>query len=549
MIRLSKDLSLPIDAVTSTFAILAQRGAGKSYCASVMAEDMLEANQRICVLDPTGAWYGLQSSADGKSPGYPIVVIGGDHGNLPLADTAGEVIGRAVAGRRFSAVLDLSHFRKSQMRRFVADFLETLYRLNRDPLHVFIDEADDLCPQRVGPEEARMVGAAEDLVKRGRKRGVGVTLITQRPADLAKQVLTQVSTLINLRMNHPRDIKAIHEWVNVNADTTSADRMIQSLPSLPIGEAWVWSPGADIFQRIHVRRRRTFDSGATPKIGQKVIEPSTLAPIDVQALGAEIEATIQEQKQTDPKALRARIAELERALKQVKPEPMLPPGLKSGLSDLDRAFEQTKALLSKAASTLTEAEAQMLKFHHLTGGDMNGAVARKPVRPELRRAEGAGDLPPPRQRILNALSYMCNLGYPRLDKTQLAFMAGASPRSSAFQNNVSGLHVSGFVKYPAPGLVQLTEAGYKIANDDGPSDNPEYQEMVMGKLSAPQRKMVAALIARYPDSYTKPELAEAVGASVNSSAFQNNVSNLHVTGLVEYPERGSVCAAKLLFPF
>ncbi len=112
LLKISKDISLAIDAIIQTFAILAKKGSGKSYTASVMAEEMLKAQQQIVVIDPTGSWWGLQSSADGKSPGFPVVVFGGDHANIPLEETAGEVIAQAIIEQGFSAVIDLSLFRK-----------------------------------------------------------------------------------------------------------------------------------------------------------------------------------------------------------------------------------------------------------------------------------------------------------------------------------------------------------------------------------------------------------------------------------------------------
>ena len=565
MIQLSKSLGLPLEAVTQTFAILAQRGAGKSYTASVMAEDMLAAHQRVCILDPTGAWWGLQASADGKHAGCEIVVIGGDHGNIALSDTAGEVLARAIASRRFSAVLDLSLFRKGQMRRFVADFLENLYRVNREPLHVFIDEADEVAPQRVGPEEARMVGAAEDLVKRGRKKGIGCTLITQRPADIAKQVLTQVGTLIAMRMNHPRDINAIKEWVAVNANEREAAKMISTLPSLPIGEAWIWSPGwMELFQRIHVRKRRTFDSGATPKVGEKAIAPSALTPIDVEALGEEIAATIQEQEASDPKRLKARIVELERDLRAAKAtaKPVIPPAVGAGLIEINKRLDAHADLMRKSESELTETQKRMRALNDLLGGDLNGLVCTPSALREavdrvaavarvknVKRVQSVG-MPAPRRRILNALAYMESLGVTQMLKTQLAFFADASPRSSAFQNNVSALHVAGLIQYPQPGWVRLTDAGGAEADpQNAPMTNQELCEMVLCKLPAPRRKILEHLIGIYPKAVTSEELAEAVGASVRSSAFQNNKSGLHVLGVVDYPERGMVAASVKLFPF
>ena len=65
-------LRFPLDLVTQTIAILARRGAGKTYTGLSLAEDLLRLNQQIVVLDPQDVWWGLRSSADGKKPGYHI---------------------------------------------------------------------------------------------------------------------------------------------------------------------------------------------------------------------------------------------------------------------------------------------------------------------------------------------------------------------------------------------------------------------------------------------------------------------------------------------
>lgn len=54
-LAISPHLKLPLDAVTQTFAILAMRGVGKTYTASVLAEEFSEAGLPFAVLDPTGA--------------------------------------------------------------------------------------------------------------------------------------------------------------------------------------------------------------------------------------------------------------------------------------------------------------------------------------------------------------------------------------------------------------------------------------------------------------------------------------------------------------
>lgn len=352
-----KAFTLPADLVTQTAAVLAKKGSGKSYTAAVMAEELLDAGQQVVIIDPTGAHWGLRSSADGKSAGFPIVVVGGDHADLPLEEGAGEILARAVVERRFSAILDVSLLRKGAATRFLGAFFEALYRLNRAPLHLICDEADVYAPQKPFAEEARTLGAIEDIVRRGRIRGIGCTLITQRPAVLSKNVLTQAELLIALRVAHPKDIDAIMEWVNVHGDPKQAEKMVESLPSLPIGTAWFWSPGwGDIFERVQVRARRTFDSGATPKAGQAVKAPKVLAEIDVEKLGAEIKATVEKAKADDPAELKRTIAQLRKdltAAQASKPAPTVKVSdsksltLKAELSRYRRALEAAVKIIVK----------------------------------------------------------------------------------------------------------------------------------------------------------------------------------------------------------
>lgn len=83
-LALSADFTMPEDSVTSTIAILGKKGRGKTHTASVLAEELMDAGCLICVIDPTGVWHGLRSSADGREPGFPVVILGGDHADVAL---------------------------------------------------------------------------------------------------------------------------------------------------------------------------------------------------------------------------------------------------------------------------------------------------------------------------------------------------------------------------------------------------------------------------------------------------------------------------------
>lgn len=88
-LAISDAVALPEDAVTQTFGCIGRRGAGKTYLAGVLAEQMLDLHAQIIVLDAVGNWYGLRVSADGKSKGKDIFVIGGEHGDIPVTAGAG----------------------------------------------------------------------------------------------------------------------------------------------------------------------------------------------------------------------------------------------------------------------------------------------------------------------------------------------------------------------------------------------------------------------------------------------------------------------------
>jgi hypothetical protein len=172
-VRLADSLELPLDIVTETVGILARKRAGKSYAARKLVEQLLTAG--LQVVDPKGDWWGLRSSADGKQPGFPILIAGGERGDVPLEAAAGDSLARFVVEERVSLLLDLSLFRKREVATFMTGFLETFDRLKaremyRTPMMLVIDEADAIAPQRPQKGAERMLGAAEDIVRRGGQR-------------------------------------------------------------------------------------------------------------------------------------------------------------------------------------------------------------------------------------------------------------------------------------------------------------------------------------------------------------------------------------------
>lgn len=572
-LQIASDLSIPIEAVTQTFAILAKRGVGKTYCALVIMEEMLKADQHVVIIDPVGVCWGLRAAADGEHPGLPIVVMGGDHGDVPLEASIGDIIADFVITERQSAVLDLSHFRKGEQARFVTDFAENLYRRNRDPLHLLLDEADAFAPQRPMKGQERMLGAIEDIVRRGRARGIGVSLVTQRAAVLNKDVLTQIEVLIALRTIAPQDREAIDAWIKVHGTPEQRVLLMNSLPSLPIGSAWFWSPGwLDLFQQVRVRSRMTFDSSATPKVGEQRSAPKQLAPVDLTELRERITSTIEQAKASDPKVLQARIRELEQQLTRqhgsIVPAPervrtvterVEVPILRTGeLERLEQALstfidakaevehiaETVRAAIASASrmqgtdadrlslapvhsavTALGEPQPGRIRHHRTHSQDM---VLSKPSAAHEQYQLKAGE-----RKILEVLARH----YPMMiTRAQLGTLSDYTASGGTFTTYFGTLKRHGLITVQSPREVMITSAGLSYLGLEAPPSpltSEDRINMWMEALRLGERKMLTALIDVYPRELSRPDLGSRVGMTATGGTFGTYLGTLKRNGLIE----------------
>ena len=168
-------IQIPINAATKTFAILAKRGAGKTYTAGVLAEEFSKNNIPFVVFDPIDVWWGLRLNKNAKDKGLPVVVFGLEHADIPLTKDMGREIAQAVVNENISCVISTFGMPKNQMRHLIAEFAEELLNINNTPRHVFIEEAHEFVPQRVQGAGAKFFSAVEYLVVMARNRGIVVT--------------------------------------------------------------------------------------------------------------------------------------------------------------------------------------------------------------------------------------------------------------------------------------------------------------------------------------------------------------------------------------
>ena len=531
MLHIADGLDLPLEAVTQTFAILAKRGVGKTYLGLVLAEEMLKVGAQVIIGDPVGVTWGLRSSRNGKADGLPIMVAGGTHGDIGLFTDSGALVAETLVAEKVSCILDLSLFRKGEQVRWMADFSEALYRLNRSPVHLILDEADAFAPQRPMRGQERMLGAVEDLVRRGRARGIGVTLITQRAAVLNKDVLTQIEVLVTLRTISPQDRAAIDEWVKVHGTQEQRSELMASLPSLPIGEAWFWSPGwLDLFQRVKVRQRETFDSSATPDFQGKV-KPTipTMLSLDLERIKG-----ILERSTAPPNIRKVSEPKVERVIELVE-VPVL--------SDDDRALLRQWLERFDAGIRANADAAELIAARLLVDASRDNISQNRTKtseRPAFNPIEGTA-FPRVKARILSALAR-----HGTTPKPKLAVLTGYAVSGGGFNNALSSLRTMGLIERGDP--VVITESGHQAINAGGVEPLPAGWELVewwCKELPKAERTILRYLANRYPDSLSKDDVGTGTGYAANGGGFNNALSRLRTLQLIE--GRSELQAAEALF--
>ena len=275
--------TLPREAVLRTFAWLGIRGSGKTTGATVMAEEMCEAGLPWVALDPVGVWYGLRAASDGTPGGYPVVVFGGQHADLPLDKGRGAKIAEAILEQNVCCVIDLSGESKNVWRQFVADFCEHLMtRRPVIPRHIFLEESPEFAPQHPMGAQKFSLAAVDRLGRLGRNNGYGLSLISQRYATIQKDILCECENLFALRMIGKPDREACRDWIAEVVHETNekkAREFYNSLATLDSGVAWFWSPQwLGTFTQVRIRRRKTFHPGETRTLGEM---PKQVALSDV----------------------------------------------------------------------------------------------------------------------------------------------------------------------------------------------------------------------------------------------------------------------------
>lgn len=163
-------------------------------------------------------------------------------------------------------IIDLKNAKPEVQGMVVMKLTEELFdaRKKEDipPFFYIVEEAHNFCPER-GLGEVPSSKILRTIAAEGRKFGMGLCIISQRPAKVDKNVLSQCNTQIILKVTNPNDLKAIIDSVEGVANTTKGQ-----IKELPIGQAMVVGI-TDQPLVVSIRVKRTEHGGESLKAARK----------------------------------------------------------------------------------------------------------------------------------------------------------------------------------------------------------------------------------------------------------------------------------------
>jgi len=173
-----------------------------------------------------------------------------------LADILGQLIGTDPEGKKLR-ILDISGLPNEVAGPLTAMLARLLFQYKlyqtrdereKDPALLVCEEAHRYVPDRGEAQYASAQNAIRRIAREGRKYGLGLMLVSQRPADIEGTVISQCGTWLVLRLTNHSDQQHVARFL---PDGLSG--MVKALPNLAQQEAIFVGEGASLPARIRIR--------------------------------------------------------------------------------------------------------------------------------------------------------------------------------------------------------------------------------------------------------------------------------------------------------
>jgi hypothetical protein len=291
------DVTLPVvELLTGRGFVTGKSGSGKSNSASVIAEKLLDNGFGLLIVDIDGEYYGLKEA-------YEILHVGADEEcDIQITTDHAEKVASLALEKNVPIILDVSSFldddEAEAVLTAVSRHLFAKAKKQKQPFLVLVEEVHEYIPENGSVGECGKM--LIKIGKRGRKHGLGIVGISQRPADVKKDFITQCDWLVWHRLTWDNDTSVVRRVLDGEYAT--------AVESLDDGEGFLMTDWSGSVRRVQFQRKRTFDAGATP--GLDDFERPDLKSVS-DDLVSELEA-ISEEKQAREDRIGELRAELDR---------------------------------------------------------------------------------------------------------------------------------------------------------------------------------------------------------------------------------------------
>ena len=313
----------------------------------------------------------------------------------------------------------------------------------------------------------------------------------------------------------------------------------------PIGTAYLWSPSwLRKLEKVKIGKRKTYDASATPVAGMEHIEPRPLSPAELTEVEKAMAATIERAKADDPKALRARIAELEKAARSAPAAtveiekrvevPILAPSVAQELRDQCAGIG---SLLDRYTAVTDQIQGALARIQRPNSVVAPPPRAAAPKAAPVKRAISTDGEPQFRAgaiRMLEACAQFEDRGLTRAQVAALAKIKQGPTFSTYFSELRNAMFIveqSGRVFATAEGIAFLPSVPAK------PRTPEEITSRWRGEFRAGAVRMLDIIVAAYPHIATRAEIAEGSGI-LPGPTFSTYLSELKRAELVDERDGG-----------
>jgi len=239
---------------TGRTCVLGSSGSGKSYAVGVLCEELCRIEVPFAIVDTEGEHAGLKEK-------FEAIWIGEEArsdiswDNLDLKDLARQ------APDISPLILDVSDLTdpKEKVSSFVTSLYETLTQ-RRTPYLLVVEEADKFVPQY-----GQRVPIFAEVARRGRKRGMGLIICSQRPSLVDKNVLSQCGNQLIGKLIIQNDLQSVAQFF-------PGKGLPKELTTLRAGQFFAMGGFAPTPSLVTIKKRVTKPGGVTPSLSKRVVK-------------------------------------------------------------------------------------------------------------------------------------------------------------------------------------------------------------------------------------------------------------------------------------